>query len=63
MKMNIEHLWNDSEGKTEVLGGKHLSQCYLVYHKSRMDCTWIDPKYTNSKQQTKKKNTHTEKIK
>jgi len=31
-----------------------MSQCYFEHHKSRLDATWIDLNYTNSKQQTKK---------
>jgi hypothetical protein len=33
--------WN-WQGKTEVLGGKNLSQCHLVHHKSHMDWFWIE---------------------
>jgi hypothetical protein len=28
--------------KTEVPGGKNLSQCHFVHHKSHMDCTGIE---------------------
>jgi hypothetical protein len=52
--MNVDNLWDDSEGKTEVRGDKRLSQCCFVQNKSHVEWTWIDSKYSNNKQQKKK---------
>jgi len=35
--VSTKHGWNDTNGKTEVLVGKNLSQCCFVHHKSDMD--------------------------
>ena len=40
LRMSMEHWWNDTaRGKVE----KSLSQCHVVYHKSHMDWSGIEP--------------------
>lgn len=41
--VSTKHGWNDTDGKTEVLGEKNLSQCCFVHHKSDVDWPEIGP--------------------